>query len=280
MNDQAVDARIKRRNIIISEAMLIAAAPLLGSLILTYYYKKVEANLGVPETLWSGNLFYSVGIGLGLIMLLTLMFWLSEIISRLIPVKKQNPFLVRLRRITQVSLFFTLGLLLQTIIGYENDFLSQLPTALSMLAAVYLIFSIREIGFPLIQFRKEKKFRKRLERHNSNVFYQTPSTYYKSFLKPTSLGLLFIPFVIMVTLVSAIATSHTDMAHPREYMIINTNPKRIVLVNYGDRWLTAVYDESFPGRPAYRKNYQVINSDDFGKSSFTVKDLDMLYVYN
>jgi hypothetical protein len=144
---------------------------------------------------------------------------------------------------------------------------------------VWFIFFVREVIFPLIQFRKEKRFLKRLSGHNSPEFYLSAAKYYKSFFRPASLGLLFIPFIISVNLISAIAANKTDMSHPREYMIINTNPKRIVLVNYGDRWLTAVYDDSYSGKPAYRKDYQIINSDDFGKSSFTIKKLDMLYVY-
>lgn len=274
------DMKVSRRNVLISEALLIASAPLLGSLTLTYYYKTVEENLGIPHTLWSGNLFYSVGLGLGLVIILTVVYWLSEIISRLIPLKVQNPIWVRLRRITQVSLFFTLALLLQTIMGYENKFMEGLLPALLIFLAVWLIFFVREIIVPFIQFRKEKQLLRRLDHHNSPDFYLSTATYYKSFLRPASLGLLLVPFIIMVNLISAVAANNTDISHPREYMIINTNPKRIVLVNYGDRWLTAVYDDSFPGRPAYRKDYQVINSDDFGKASFSIKRLNMLYVYD
>lgn len=275
-----MDMRASTRNTIISEAILIASAPLLGSLTLTYYYKTVEENLGIPNTLWSGNLFYSVGLGFGLVIVLTFVYWLSELMSRVIPLRLQNPIWVRLRRITQVSLFLTLALLLQTIIGYENRFTEGLLPALSMFLAVWFIFFVREIILPLIQFRKEKRLLKRLSNHNSPDFYLSAATYYKSFFRPASLGLLFIPFVISVSLISTIAASNTDMSHPREYMIINTNPKRVVLVNYGDRWLTAVYDDSFSGKPAYRKDYQVINSDDFGKESFSVKKLNMLYVYD
>jgi hypothetical protein len=114
------------RNVIISEAILIASAPLLGSLTLTYYYKTVEENLGIAPSLWSGNLFYSVGLGVGLVIVLTFVYWLSEVISRLIPLRMENPLWVRLRRITQVSLFLTLALLFQTLLGYENEFVEGL----------------------------------------------------------------------------------------------------------------------------------------------------------
>jgi hypothetical protein len=264
----------------ISEALVIASAPFWGYLITRTYYSSIGEKLGIDQRLWDKNFFLAAGIGVAILLISLFLYWISECISRTVPPYGESPIVVRIKRIIQVSLFLTLGLLLPSFQRHFKLTSSWILTSVLILAAVLAVFTVREFLFDLVKYRKEKGFSKRLSIARENEEYTNAGRYYGGFLKPTSIGLLFIPLVIVLNIVSQAGKNYADFSTPRSYIIVNTNPKRIVLVDYGDKWLAAIYDDRYPGKPAYRKDYKIINVSDFGTTSFEVKHLDMLYVYD
>jgi hypothetical protein len=75
------------------------------------------------------------------------------------------------------------------------------------------------------------------------------------------------------------STGYGDAKDRTSYVVIDTQPKQIVLVDYGDYFLTARYDDSYPNKPAYHPEFKLLKKDDLGKYTFTNQSIPLIYHY-
>jgi hypothetical protein len=143
-----------------------------------------------------------------------------------------------------------------------------------------LLLAIREYALPLLRFRKHNKKTERLTLFRNNDIYKSSLTYHKDLLRGTGIGLLALPIFVIAAVAGNMGEAAGTITTPRNYIVIDSSPKQIVLIDYGSKWLTAQYDDSYPGMPAYRKEYTIIQAADMGKDPFTIKHINELYVYN
>lgn len=266
---------------LISDALLIAAGPLLGYLILKSYYSGAESNLGIPQGLSSVNIYQSVEIGFTLLVTVTVIFSLSEIASRVAFPSPLSPLMVRYRRVTQVSIFISTCL---TIAGVQA---SSGVSSVFELAVMWLVFTvityipfiIRDIVFPYYKYRTIKDGTKRLTLHRSDRHFTKTKEYYKTFLNTSNIVFLIIPVIIVNFFAYGYGAATTWPYKSRDYIVINSSPKRVVLINYGDSWLTAEYVDANPKWPGYREEYKIIDKNGMTKDSFEIKKLPMVVGY-
>ena len=267
-----------KKNTLISDALLIAAGPLFGYLILKNYYTGAESNLEIPQTLSNINIYQSIELGFTLLVTVAVIFCLSDVASRII--KPSSPEMIRYRRIAQVSIFIATCIALGSIQGSSG--VSSAPEAIVVWLIFVLItsvpFLIRDILFPLYKHRQLEDKTRRLTLHRSDKYFTITKEYYKSFLSMTNIAFLIIPILIVNVLAFNSGASTTQPYKSRDYIIVNSNPKRVVLINYGDSWLTAEYVDS-PKWPGYREKYKIIGKEETTKDSFEIKTLPMMIGY-
>lgn len=265
---------------ILSDAVLIALAPLIGYLLLLFFYDGAESNLRLPSGIGSVDIYQSIQLGFIIAFIVALAYWISEVLSRIIPAR--TSLLTRIRRIVQVSTLlgfcFTVAATQgATFVKVDLDFLKSFAV-LSLVASVPFI--IRDIVLPTVKHRKIKKIEKRLRKSRPDNLFVVTRRYYASFLTALNLAFLFVPLILLNTVAYNAGKASTATDKGREYIIIESNPKQIVLINYGDRWVAANYDDSYPGKPAYRQEYSIIEKADMSKNKFTVKYIPSLYIYD
>lgn len=267
------------------EALLIASTPLLGYLILTTYYAAMADTYQITIGAGSPNLMYSVSLGIIIAILLLIAFALSSWLASLIPAKK-SPWWWRIKRIAQVLFFLWFAVYFG--VGLDNDYpLSELYLGISIITLpVIAALAFMELAWPLIKHRKVKSKTKRLAKQTKNEIYYTSSSYIRYLFRGTRIVLLLIPLLIILMIAQNKGTSAASPTKPHTYMIIEStsandkNTQQIVLINYGSSWLVAEYDDSYPGKPAYRKKYQLITYDRISDYTITSKYVPYLYVYN
>ncbi len=269
-----------RKNKLLTDVLIVGSAPLAGYLLMSAYYLGAESNLGLPPSLAEINILQSVTIGFLVVMVILVFYWMSEIFSRLVPTK--SAIYIRLRRDIQVGIFIG-SCIVFTSIQVSTGISSFWDFLLAVLIIWFLAsvpFIARDIIVPYLKNRFEKNVDKRMRMTAADDMYISAKKYYASFFSNLSIIFVLIPVIIIYTITFNIGRDTTDPSKSREYIIINSEPKQIVLINYGNRWVTAQYDDGYPNMPAYRKDYRVVNKEDMGKNSFRLQYIDYLYVYN
>jgi hypothetical protein len=148
---------------------------------------------------------------------------------------------------------------------------------LMTVAAIPLL--IRDVVFPIWKLRKVKDEKRRLTTFRSDQVYISAKKYYLSFLTPTSVGLLIIPLYLVFNIVYNEGANFVKLDRHREYTIINSSPKQIVLLSYGNKMLTAPFDDSIEHKTyAYKQEYSIRDVSELERNSFTTKWISNLQV--
>ena len=265
---------------LLSDALIVALAPVYGYCLLHIYYAAMERSYGMPNTLSGPEFYVAIWLGAAIGAAMFVSYCVADWIAALIPA--QNPWFIRARRIVQTILFICFGLYFSIIPSLSGNAWFMVVIALLILVSpVILLLLAREYFLPIFLLRKKyKKKTERLSRYKDGGFYATSLAYHKDLLRGTRIGLLAIPLLVIAINADSMGAAAGNVSKARNYIIIDSSPKQIVLIDYGSQWLAAKYDDSYPGMPAYRKEYSIIKADDRSKYTFTIKHIDQLYVYN
>ncbi len=239
----------------------------------------MERSYNIPVSLDRPDVYESVLLGATVTLAVSISYFVSLGISGLIPSRRNYPWLLRLRRIIHLWLFTWLGFWFALVEKQETHFWVIIAALALLSSPVLLLLLIREYAYPLIYFRKTKSWAKRLTKFRKNGTYKSSGSYVKDLLSGAGVLFVCVPFILSLLIAGRVGIRAADPNKKHDYIIIESKPRRIVLIDYGSRWLTAEYEEPLNGRPAYRQKFSIVNEPDMSKYPFTIKSIDVLYHY-
>ncbi|HUS26189.1 MAG TPA: hypothetical protein VMY99_02480 [Nevskiaceae bacterium] len=275
--------------ITITESLILVAIPPFTYLLLWIYYLPQFSHYNVPLGLFRPDPTQALLFGASLSITFALVYMLGQLISMLVPA--HGPILLRIRRFVGImmvpELLFAGIILLGEDYSTQNDGVFVLILFLQIVVSplsLYLLIS--DFIVPLIHYRKIKGLRAKFSQPSDIVMYQKPSTF---LLKKVRVMLPVFALLIVYTV--AYMGNHATESH--RYMVINTNPKQVVLINYGDKMLVAELTEktvSYPSyshtsygsateytdkqykQTVYKHNFRLLDADNLDTTSFIYKD--------
>jgi hypothetical protein len=250
----------------LTDAVLLAAIPPFSYLLLWLYYQPQFEHYNVPVGLFRPNSMQALLFATGLTIAFVLAYALAQLVSRLIPA--QRPVLLRLRRLVGVMLIpeFLFG----SIAIFKPGYLPPLEYFLRMqewLSPIMLYLVISDFVFPALRHRNLKGWRAKLSQKADLEMYQKPSSYALSRARVVlPLLLILIAFVAYTMGTRATRGRHS-------YLIINSTPQQIVLINYGDKMLTAEVEQR-DSLYLYRPNFRLLDASNLDEHTFTYVPID------
>jgi len=253
---------------LLTDALVLAAITAIGYLLFLNYQFGIENYYNIPAGFNAlnplGSLRQTLKIAAGVLV----MYGAAEVLAYIIPDFKK-PFMLRVKRIVAIETF---GILMTLSISNPIKDANQKDFFI-LSGLVLLCLVISDFAIPYVRHK----------RYHQNMWTLSPSHYRNtiSYLSTKSyLGLALLALVSLSLLFKVAESSGYGYAEQRtNYVVIDTQPKQIVLVDYGDYFLTARYDDSYPNKPAYHPEFKLLKKDDLGKDSFTYRYIPLIYHY-
>jgi len=251
----------------ITEAVIIAAIPPFSYLLLWLYYQPQFEHYNVPMSLFRPNSMQALLLGVGLAIFFVLAYVLAQLITRLIP--ERHPLLLRLKRFVGVMLVpeFLFG----TINLFARGYLPAIQYFLLVqlwLSPLTLYLLLGDFVIPLVRHRKAKGLRAKFGQKADLQMYRKHSTYLLTKVRVVVPALFILVGFIAYTLGTRATRGW------RSYTIIHSNPQQIVLINYGDKMLTAELEQKSDKRYVYHPNFKLLNASDLNKDTFSYVLID------
>jgi len=260
-------SQLRLPKIRITEAALIAAIPPFSYLLLWLYYQPQFEHYNVPISLFQPNAMQALLFATTITIFFVFTYVIAQLISKLIP--QGHPLLLRLKRF--VGIMLVPEFLFGTINIFARGYLPAVQYFLwihMLLLPIILYLALGDFILPLIRNRKAKTLRAKFGRKADQEIYRTSGSYLASkarFVLP-----------VLVLLITGVTYTLGTRAYrgERSYVIINSSPKQIVLINYGDKMLAAEVEQKSDKRYVYHPNFKLLNANDLNKDTFTYVRID------
>ncbi|HTE58076.1 MAG TPA: hypothetical protein VK694_05005 [Verrucomicrobiae bacterium] len=272
----------------ITEVAIIAAIPSFSYLLLWFYYQPQFEHYNVPIGLFRPNSMQALLFGASIAIFFVLTYVIGQLVAKFIP--GRHPLLIRLRRFVGIMfvpefLFGTIALLVSS---GEVSPLQYFLIIHLLLAPIIIYLLMGDFILPLIRHRKLKGLRAKFGQESDLEVYRTPTAYFIDKVR------VVLPVLAILIIAVAYAMGTRATRGLRSYMIINSDPQQIVLINFGDKMLTAevrrqdetrrIVDRIGTGdsyaateittKYVYRPRFKIIDVNDLNKDTFAYLILD------
>lgn len=240
---------------IVSESVAIGSVIAFGYLILLSYQVGIETFYGLPPGFNTINPLGAMKNTLRIMAILFILYSLLELLSYIIPALN-NAILLRLKRIVPlVGVTFIIASSSQEIEG-----------ALLLSGIVLASFLISDFLLPLFALRHSKNKWEDFNKNTHKDIYRNSYTYLKSkSILPT---IAYILLIVGLSLSFASSQGYESVKSKQWFIVLNTNPREVVLIDYGDYLLTSQYDENNPATGPWNTNLRYIQKSELSKTGF------------
>lgn len=240
---------------IVHESIVAGSVVVFGYLILLSYQQGIEKFYGLPPGFNTINPLGAIDNTLLIMAILFIIYSFLELLSYLVPAK-DNPVLLRIKRIIPlVGIVFVIGTVSLEMSG-----------AYMLSGIVLTSFLVGDFALPLFALRRSKSKWRAFKKNTNKEIYKNSYTYLKSKAILPVIG--YILLVVGLSLTYASSEGYRSVKDKQWFIVLNTDPKEVVLIDYGDYLLTSQYDEGNPETGPWNTNLRYIHKSELSKTGF------------
>lgn len=240
---------------VVSESIAVGSVIALGYLILLSYQEGIETFYGLPPGFNTINPLGAMNNTLRIMASLFILYSFLELVSYVIPARK-NVVVLRLKRIIPL-----VGMVFIT-----ASFSQEIKDTLTLSGLVLVSFLISDFLLPFFALRHSKNKWEDFNRTTDKSIYKNSYTYLKS--KSILPVIAYILLIVGLSLSFARSQGYESVKSKQWFIVLNTDPREVVLIDYGDYLLTSQYDEGNPATGPWNTNLRYIQKSELSKTGF------------